>query len=230
MSRVAIIPARGGSKRIPRKNIKPFLGRPILSYSIEAALLSGCFDEVMVSTEDLEIAEVARRYGAEVPFLRSKKDSNDFAPLGDVIRSVLETYQSQGRPFDVACCILATAPFITPERLREGLTRLEASTADALVGVVPFDYPIQRALRIRNGREEMFWPENHDQRSNDLETAYHDSGQFYWLKTQPYLDGDGKLLLAHCLAMELPALEVQDIDSPDDWALAELKYRFLHPE
>ena len=230
MSRVAIIPARGGSKRIPRKNIKPFLGRPIISYSIKAALESGCFDEVMVSTEDPEIAEVARLEGAQVPFFRSEKDSDDFAPLGDVIRSVLTTYQSQGKSIDVACCILATAPFVTPERLREGLTRMEASTADGLVGVVPFDYPIQRALRIRNGREEMFWPENHDQRSNDLEPAFHDAGQFYWLRTEPYLAGDGKLLLSDCLAMELSPLEVQDIDSPDDWALAELKYRFLHPE
>ena len=179
MKTVAIITARGGSKRIPRKNIKPFLGKPILVYSIEAAIESGIFDIVMVSTDDEEIAEISKKYGAEVPFLRSAQTSNDYATTNDVIIEVLEEYSKMGQHFDMACCIYPTAPFVTATKLQDAVETLKASDADTLIPVVSFSYPPQRAMIVKNERLVFEYPEYIDSRSQDLEPHYHDIGQFY---------------------------------------------------
>ena len=223
---LAIITARGGSKRIPRKNIKDFLGRPIITYSIDAAINAGCFDEVMVSTDDDEIASIARRSKAIVPFFRSKGASDDFATTCDAIIEVLQAYSGQGREFDYACCIYPAAPFITACKLEKGYELVKNSGADAVVPVVRFDYPVQRALRIEGGRLQMFWPENRDIRSQDLKPAYHDAGQFYWLNVEKFLTN--KILFGdNTLPLEVPASEVQDIDTLEDWLLAEMKFKML---
>ena len=226
MSAIALITARGGSKRIPRKNIKDFLGRPMLFYSVEAALKAGCFDEVMVSTDDEEIAEAARRAGAQVPFMRSAATSNDHATTADVIAEVMSSYDLRGRSFELGCCIYPTAPFITPERLKAGYEALAFSDADTLVPVVRFSYPIQRALKIENGRLSMISPEHINSRSQDLMPAYHDVGQFYWFRTSVFM-AKRRLFSDHTLALELPESEVQDIDNEEDWKIAEMKYRIL---
>ena len=223
---VAIITARGGSKRIPRKNIKDFLGKPILAYSIAAALESGCFDEVMVSTDDAEIAEVARGYGALVPFPRSAATSNDFACTNEVLREGFEQYRTLGRHFQVACCLYPTAPFVTPEKLRQGYRILQEQDADSAFPVTRFGFPIQRALKIENGYLEMICPENALVRSQDLMPAYHDAGQFYWYKVAPFLkNGGGTYVRAYPIVV--PESEVQDIDNEEDWKIAEMKYRIL---
>lgn len=226
MTSVAIITARGGSKRIPRKNIKPFLGKPIIAYSIAAALEAGCFDEVMVSTDDEEIAGVARECGAQVPFLRSPKASDDFASTADVLAEVLAEYRKRGRDFDLGCCIYPTAPFVTAERLEAASRLLEESGADTLVPVVRFGFPIQRALGIDGGRLRLLWPEHRDTRSQDLPPAYHDCGQFYLFRVARFLETRA-LVGENTVPMELPESEVQDIDTEEDWKVAELKYRIL---
>lgn len=223
---VAIIPARGGSKRIHQKNIRPFLGIPIIKYSIDSALLSTCFTEVMVSTDDPIVAELARSYGAEVPFLRSEAASDDQATLADVIAEVMENYEKNDRWFDYFCCLLPTAPFVTGQRLCEGFELLKKMRADAVVPVVRFSYPIQRALKVEDGRIEMIWPENRNTRSQDLETAYHDSGQFYWVKTASF-QKQRQLIAERTSPMVIPEWEVQDIDTEDDWVMAEIKYQIL---
>jgi N-acylneuraminate cytidylyltransferase len=223
---VAIITARGGSKRIPRKNIKEFLGKPIIAYSITAALEAGCFDEVMVSTDDQEIAGVAQSYGAKVPFFRSAETSNDFSTTADVLVEVLREYQSRGQDFAYACCIYPTAPFVTPEKLKRGHELLLETGADTALPVVRFGYPIQRGLKIENGGLSMIWPEHLNSRSQDLMPAYHDSGQFYWLRVTKFLE-TRKLFAEHCVPIELPESEVQDIDTLEDWKVAEVKYRML---
>jgi len=219
MNNLCIIPARGGSKRIPRKNIKDFLGKPIIAYSIEAAQKSGLFDEIMVSTDDPEIAEIAKRYGAKVPFLRSDEKANDFATLADVIDEVKIKYQAQHKSFDHICCILPTAPFVTVEQLKDALFLLNENDADSVRPVVRFSYPIQRALKMSHGKIELFEPEHQNTRSQDLEPAFHDAGQFYWMKFEPGLRGQNKL------GFEIAETQVQDIDSEEDWILAELKYQ-----
>ncbi|MBA4319338.1 MAG: pseudaminic acid cytidylyltransferase [Flavobacterium sp.] len=224
---LAIIPARGGSKRIPRKNLKNFLGTPIIKYSIDAALASSCFDEVMVSTEDHEIATVAKNYGAKIPFLRSPQNSNDHAMLADVIEEVLLEYKKQGISFTYFCCILATAPFVSSKRLMEGFNLLKSTGADSVVPVTRFSFPIQRAVKIEDNKLKMFWPENYSIRSQDLTPAYHDVGQFYWMKSQSLLE-QKKLYATHTVPLEIPELEVQDIDTQEDWEIAELKYKILH--
>lgn len=224
--RVAIITARGGSKRIPGKNIKEFLGKPILLYSIEAALKAGIFDEVMVSTEDEEIAELAMKAGAKVPFFRSKDNANDYATTADVIEEVLGAYKEMGTEFEYACCIYPTAPFVTAECLREAMERLEKEDADSLIPVVRFSFPPQRAVVIHEGKMEFKWPENMFARSQDLEPFYHDCGQFYCMRTDSFLR-EKKLFMTNTLAYERPESEVQDIDTMEDWKLAELKYRML---
>lgn len=186
MKNIAIIPARGGSKRIPRKNIKPFMGKPIIAYSIEAALQSGLFDEVMVSTDDEEIAEIACKYGAQVPFMRSAEMSNDYAGTADVILEVLRMYKEQGREFETVCCIYSTAPFVTPERLREAYGKMN-SEIDSVFTCVAYSYPIQRSLHIVDGKIGMVYPEYESSRSQDLETIYHDAGQFYVAKTASFI-------------------------------------------
>lgn len=226
MKSIAIITARGGSKRIPRKNIKEFCGKPILAYSIEAAIQSGVFDTVMVSTDDREIADIAVKYGAEVPFLRSEKTANDFATTTDVLFEVLDEYEKRGEHYEVGCCIYPTAPFVTGEKLREGVEALTNSGADTLIPVVPFSYPPQRAMVIRDGQLLFRQPEYLVSRSQDLETHYHDAGQFYLFYTESYRK-NGNLLLGKILPLVVSELEVQDIDNLTDWEIAEMKYRLM---
>ena len=223
---VAIITARGGSKRIPRKNIRPFLGRPIIQYSIEAALGANSFDEVMVSTDDAEIGEVARAAGAALPFMRSAATSNDFAGTAEVLREVILEYRKRGRDFTELCCIYPTAPFVTAEKLRRGMQTLRETGADSVLPVVAFSYPIWRSLKIEDGRAVMNWPENYAKRSQDLPPAYHDCGQFYCMKAQSLLD-QMRLFANHTVGLVMPESEVQDVDNEEDWKIAEMKYRML---
>lgn len=228
MKCLAIIPARGGSKRIPHKNRKPFLGKPIMAYSIEAALGTGLFEEVMVSTDDLEIAEIARLNGASVPFLRSEKNANDFATLADVLIEVLLAYKEKGKEFDMVCCLLPTAPLISSSDVSAAYDKLIASSFDSICPVVAFSYPILRSLLIdEQGRLNMNWPEYRFSRSQDLRPAYHDSGTFYWIRTSSLLK-DMKLLSENGTAIILDEFRVQDIDTETDWALAEMKYKLIH--
>lgn len=225
---LAIITARGGSKRIPRKNIKEFCGRPILSYSIDAARNAGVFDEIMVSTDDEEIARIARQYGAVVPFFRSQETSNDYASTDAVILEVLREYEKRGEHFDAFCCIYPTAPFLTGERLRDAMSLL--SQADSVMPVVPFSYPPQRGLIVNNcGFIERQFPEYAVARSQDLQKIYHDCGQFYACRTAPFLEA-GTTDVARLLPLVLNEMEVQDIDTPEDFEIAEIKYRRLHSQ
>lgn len=226
MSAIAVIPARGGSKRIPRKNIRGFCGKPIISYSIEAALSAGCFDVVMCSTDDMEIAEVAKRHGAEVPFMRSADTSGDTATTMDVIAEVVGEYENRGMYFDYLCCIYPAAPFADASRLRSGLEALKGSDATCAMPVVRFSYPIQRSLRINGGRLEMRDPAMASVRSQDLEPAYHDAGQYYWFRMAAF-QKNSSILLQNPVAIEIPEREAQDIDSEEDWVVAELKYRTM---
>ena len=224
---IAIITARGGSKRIPRKNIKNFLGKPIIAYSIEAAIGSGSFDEVMVSTDDKEIAEIAMSLGAKVPFMRSEKNSDDYSTTADVIREVVLEYRKNGSDYDTLCCIYPTAPFVTASKLREAMKMLSETKADCVLPVVKYSYPIQRSLKIENGKVLMNWPENYFARSQDLTPVYHDCGQFYCMNTESLLS-QMKLFAEHTLPIITSEEEVQDIDNEEDWKLAEIKYTFLH--
>ena len=227
MATLAIITARGGSKRIPRKNIKNFCGKPIICYSIEAALQSGCFDEVMVSTDDEEIAEIAKAAGASVPFFRSAETSNDHAGTNDVILEVLEEYEKRGERFDLGVCIYPTAPFVTPEKLQKAVEELERSDADTLIPVVAFSYPPQRAMIVRDGKLVFEYPEYLDSRSQDLVPHYHDVGQFYVFRTEAF-QKNRKLMVGNILPLIVSELEVQDIDNLTDWEIAEMKYWLLH--
>ena len=226
MKRLAIITARGGSKRIPRKNIKEFCGKPILAYSIEAALDSGMFDTVMVSTDDEEIAGIAKQYGAEVPFYRSEATSNDYATTNDVILEVLDEYEKRGETFELACCIYPTAPFITGEKLKDAVMKLEDSDADTLIPVVAFSYPPQRALVIEEEHLVFKYPEYLDSRSQDLQPHYHDVGQFYMFRTERFRVNK-KLMVGKILPLVVSELEVQDIDNETDWKIAEMKYGLM---
>lgn len=230
MSNLAIIPARGGSKRIPRKNIKSFLGKPIIAYSIETALNSNLFDEVMVSTDDDEIAEVAIQYGAKVPFLRSKKNSDDFATTFDVIKEVVEFYQKNGKKIKSACCIYPTAPFITSKILERANDLLYKNKFDCVFPVLPFSFPIQRAVKKDTfDKISMFYPEHQFSRSQDLEKSFHDAGQFYFFKTEIILKKES-LWTDNTGAIEINELKGQDIDTPMDWKLAEVKYKLFDDE
>lgn len=223
---IAIITARGGSKRIPRKNIKPFLGQPIIKYSIDAAMSSMLFDEVMVSTDDREIADLAIQFGAKVPFMRSEKNSDDFAGTADVIEEVLLEYLQRGTSFNYACCIYPTAPFVTAEKLKKGFRLLVDSGADALTPVCRFSYPIQRAFKIDAGRLQYLWPEYEKERSQDLTPAYHDVGQFYWHEVNSFLNRKAKPDYI-IIPMLVPEMEMQDLDTEEDWQVAEMKYRYF---
>ena len=224
-SSIAIITSRGNSKRIPRKNIKEFCGKPIINYSIEAALHSGLFTEVMVSTDDEEIAEIAKRAGAQVPFMRSSATASDYASTDDVILEVLNRYKELGREFETFCCLYPTAPFVTAQKLQKAMKLLER--ADAVMPVVAFSYPPQRCVILNeDGELRMKWPEYAQTRSQDLETYYHDCGQFYFCRTKPVLE-NGTTDLPHMVPMIMSELEVQDIDNPEDWALAEMKYEMM---
>jgi len=223
---IAIITARGGSKRIPRKNIRDFLGQPIIRYSIDAALKAGIFAEVMVSTDDEEIAAVAQTAGASVPFRRSLENSDDYATTADVINEVITEYQKLNRHFAYLCCIYPTAPFVTAAKLKDSLTLLKETAADALVPVCNFSYPIQRAYCIENGRLKRMWPEYEASRSQDLAPACHDAGQFYWHRAESFLHRQNNKDYV-TIPFPLSELEVQDLDTELDWQLAELKYRLL---
>ena len=230
MKRLAIIPARGGSKRIPRKNIRELDGKPIIAYSIEAAMKSELFCEVMISTDDDEIGRIAGRYGAVFPFKRSKKTADDYATTTDVLLEVLVEYQIRGREFEYFCCIYPTALFITASKLRTSFEHMLQTGADSIMPVVRFSYPIYRGLRINDhGRLEYLWPANRIKRSQDLETVYHDAGQFYWLRTQPFLE-ERDLILDNNLPFVVPESEVQDIDHETDWQLAQLKYKLVNTQ
>ena len=223
---LCIIPARGGSKRIPRKNIKYFKGEPIISYSIRAAIESGLFDEVMVSTDDIEIKDIAKSYGASVPFLRSEETSNDFANTANVLIEVSNVYQSLGKEYTNICCIYPTAPFITTGRLIEGFEILSQG-ADSVLPILSFDYPIWRSFKVNENDNLVYnWVEFVDSRSQDLPKSYHDAGQWYWVKIDR-LKESGKLIFETSKGLQLLPFEAHDIDTLHDWKLAELKYEYL---
>ena len=226
MQNIAIIPARAGSKRIPRKNIKPFLGKPIIAYSIEAARCSGLFDEVMVSTDDLEIAAIAKKYGASVPFMRSDKNANDFATTFDVILEVLQRYELLNKKFDFTCCIYACAPFVTNEKLINSFHILKQNNFDSVFPIMPFGFPIQRALKQKENKVSCIYPEYSLSRSQDLEKSFHDAGQFYWMNTEICVEKK-QILTNNSGSFVISELEGQDIDNEVDWKLAELKYALL---
>ena len=227
-SSIAIITARGGSKRIPRKNIKEFCGKPIITYSIEAALHSGLFTEVMVSTDDEEIARIAEQAGAKVPFMRSGENAGDYASTDDVLLEVLDRYRKQGREFETFCCLYPTAPFVTAEKLQKAMQMLEK--ADSVMPVVAFSYPPQRCVVLNEqGELRMKWPEHAKTRSQDLEPYYHDCGQFYCCRTKPFL-AYGTTDLPHMVPFFVRELVAQDIDNQDDWEFAELIYRKMKAE
>jgi N-acylneuraminate cytidylyltransferase len=224
---VAIIPARGGSKRIPGKNIRPFLGKPIIAYSIEAAHKSGLFRRVIVSTDSAEIAEVAGRYGADVPFVRPARLADDYAGTMAVVRHALETLRDAGATFEFACCIYATAPFVSEEALRRGFEMLRSSTRRFAFAVTSFPFPIQRGLRLdADGVVHALHPEFIETRSQDLEPAFHDAGQFYWGRVDAFLNNE-VIFSPASLAVVLPRHEVQDIDTLEDWKRAELMFESL---
>ena len=225
--KIAMIPARGGSKRIPRKNIKLFHGKPMIAYSIEAAQKSGCFDKIIVSTDDQEIADVALAYGAEVPFLRPANISDDHATTMDVIQHTIHWCESQNMAVDLLCCIYATAPFIEAQDLQRGLQMLENTCVEYVFSATTFAFPIQRAISLKeNGAVKMFQPEHLSTRSQDLEEAYHDAGQFYWGKISAFKDGLA-IFSSHSRCVLLPRKRVQDIDTQEDWELAEALYSVL---
>lgn len=226
---IAIITARGGSKRIPKKNIRDFCGKPILAYSIEAALKSRIFDEVMVSTESEEIAEIARKEGAVVPFFRSEKTANDYAATADVLLEVIEEYRQRSREFDYGCCIYPTAPFITPEKLRNAMELLVKQDADSVMPVVQYSFPPQRGVEIEDGFIKVKWQEYYNMRSQDLSPVYHDVGQFYCFQVDRFL-ASKKVIGEKCLPIVVSDLEVQDIDNVEDWKIAEMKYQLMMSE
>jgi N-acylneuraminate cytidylyltransferase len=229
MSALAIIPARGGSKRLPRKNVRLFLGKPIIAYPIQVALQSNLFAEVMVSTDDEEIARIAQEYGATVPFFRSPETANDYAGISEVLVEVIQCYAAKARHFDTVCCLLPTAPLITQGDLSAALEKLNAGGYDSVFPVSRFQYPIWRSLKMEGDRVLMNWPENYHKRSQDLPPAFHDCGQFYWVQTDRFLAAR-RVFTENSGAIELPGIRVQDIDTEDDWRLCELKYQFLHSD
>lgn len=221
MNNLAIIPARGGSKRIPKKNIRDFKGQPIIGYSINAAISSGLFTEVMVSTDNKEIAAISKSFGANVPFYRSIKNSDDFATLSNVVDEVLNIYEERGICFTNVCCILPTAPFITKELLDKGFKLLIEGNFNSVRPVVEFKYPIQKAYRLLGSKIEMFDSENINIRSQDFEKAYHDSGLFYWIRANSKLSDGNKG------AFVIPEHMCHDIDDLEDWKIAEIKHKII---
>lgn len=230
MSRVAIIPARGGSKRIPRKNIKPFCGKPMIVWSIEAARQSGCFDQIIVSTDDAEIAEVARVHGAAVPFMRPADLADDHTATIPVIAHAIDWMNSHADPVEQVCCLYATAPFVTADDIRTGQRLLTESLCDFAFSVTSYAFPIQRAVRITaQGGIEMFSPEHFNTRSQDLEEAYHDAGQFYWGRADAWLEGR-MIFSPNSRPVVLPRHRVQDIDTEEDWLRAEWLFKAMQAE
>lgn len=228
--KLAVIPARGGSKRIPRKNVKSFGGKPMIEWSVAAALESGCFDRIVVSTDDEEIAETARRAGAEVPFMRPPQLSDDYTGTIPVIRHAVEMVSAAGIQVTQACCIYATAPFLQAQDLRKGLLLLEESGCDYVFSVTSYAFPIQRAIRLTpQGRVEMFNPEHFMTRSQDLEEAYHDAGQFYWGTGSAWRQ-EKTIFGVNSASLILPRHRVQDIDTPEDWERAEWLFKAMRAE
>lgn len=227
MTAIAIITARGGSKRIPRKNIRPFLGKPILAYGIDAARQSGLFDEVMVSTDDDEIADIARQYGASVPFRRHATTADDYATTADVLTEVLGQYEELGQSFELACCLYPTAPFVTPDVLKRAVDLLVDRQFDTVYPVQRFSFAVQRAITIRDNRVAWLNPEYALTRSQDLEPAYHDAGQFYLFRPDVFRK-TGKLITDNAGGLVIPELHAHDIDTEDDWQIAEFKYRLIN--
>lgn len=227
MKSIAVITARGGSKRIPRKNAKEFCGKPIIAYSITAALQSGVFDTVMVSTDDDEIASIAKQYGAEVPFMRSEKTSNDFATSADVIAEVLDNYKALGKEYDTFICLYPTAPFVTGEQLKEAMDKLNNNDVDSVMTIVRFGFPPQRAFILKDGMVQYQYPENASKRSQDLQPLYHDCGQFYACKTEPFRRYHS-LVMPRTTPIVIPEEQEQDIDTDSDWIMAELKYKMMN--
>ena len=222
MSIIAVITARGGSKRIPRKNIKEFMGKPMLAYAIEATVNSKVFDEVMVSTDDVEIAEIAKQFGAKVPFMRSEKTANDFATTANVLDEVISEYKKRGKTFDELCCIYPCVPFLTADVINNAYEKFKTSGVDRLIPVVKYSFPIQRAFKLNEqGLLEYREPENAPKRSQDLEPMYHDVGMFYFYKTE-------KMNSDKIAMLEMDEAMVQDIDNDSDWRMAEMKYRIMH--
>jgi pseudaminic acid cytidylyltransferase len=229
---VAVIPARGGSKRIPRKNIKHFAGKPIIAFSIEVAMASGLFDRIIVSTDDEEIAGVASGCGAEIPFLRPKQLADDFSGTNAVVKHAIQWLQERGERVNYACCIYATAPFLQAEYLREGFQKLSQSQKSFAFSVTSFPFPIQRALRItEEGLVQAMNPDHIFTRSQDLEEGYHDAGQFYWGTAEAFLT-DAVIFSPASIPVVLPRHCVQDIDTAEDWLRAELMFQAwqLSPE
>jgi pseudaminic acid cytidylyltransferase len=230
MGNLCIIPARGGSKRIPRKNIKEFLGKPIIAYSIKAAVDSNLFDKVMVSTDDPEIAKTAIEFGAEVPFLRSETNANDFATTAAVINEVLEVYKTRNKLFKYCICIYPTAPFVSSNLLIKAFKKLKKDKLDAVFSVLKYGFPIQRAMKInKEDKVEMIDVSKINARSQDLEPSFHDAGQFYALNVSAFIKSQ-KLWTNNTGCIEINELEAQDIDTETDWKLAELKYKLLLDE
>ncbi len=225
--KLAVIPARGGSKRIPRKNIREFCGKPIIAYSIEIARKSELFDHIVVSTDDEEVASIAREYGAETPFIRPEGISDDFTGTNAVVKHAIQWFQNQNQPVKLACCIYATAPFLQIRFLREGYDKLIRSEKLFAFSVTTFPFPIQRAVRINpQGEVAPFWPEYVNTRSQDLEEAYHDAAQFYWGKAEAYME-DAVTFSAASIPVVLPRYLVQDIDTEEDWINAEIMFKSL---
>ena len=225
MKNIAIITARGGSKRIPRKNIKEFMGKPMLAYAIEAAVNSQIFDEVMVSTDDIEIAEITQKYGAKIPFMRSEATANDFATTADVLKEVIKEYNKLGKFFESFCCIYPCVPFLNAEILKNANEKFDKSGADSLMPVVKYSFPIQRAVKINSeGFLEYREPQFAMSRSQDLEPMFHDVGMFYFAKTKAFLEYK-TLVTPKTVLFEMDESVVQDIDTLDDWKMAELKYK-----
>jgi len=225
--KLCIIPARGGSKRIPRKNIKDFLGKPIISYSIKSAIESNLFDEVIVSTDDEEIAEISKSYGARVPFLRSKKNSSDIATTFDVLKEVFEKLEDQNQYFEYCCCIYPCAPFVKSDILLASFKKMKKNNFDSIFPIIKYGHPIQRALKINlEGQVQYNSSEYALTRSQDLEEMFHDAGQFYWMRVTEILKYR-KVVTENSGGIEITELEAQDIDSEMDWKLAELKFNLL---
>ncbi len=224
--KIAIIPARGGSKRIPRKNIKDFFGKPIIAYSIEAAINSALFDEVMVSTDDEEIAEIAIKYGANVPFFRSEENSDDLATTLAVLEEVVYKYEKLNLNFELICCIYPCSPFISSDLIIEAFEKLQSHNFDSIFPIVRYSNSIQRALKIENDRVKMLDSTYLTVRSQDLIPAYYDAGMFYWTK-KSILQEKTQLLTDNTGFIEINELKSQDIDNLVDWKLAEIKYEIL---
>lgn len=230
MHRIAIIPARGGSKRIPRKNIKKFCGKPMIAWSINAAQSSGCFDKIIVSTDDSEVANVAMELGASVPFMRPAELSDDHTGTLPVIRHAVDWISENDAPVDYACCLYATAPFASANDLRKGLEALQQSVCSYAFSVTSYAFPIQRAIRCtKDGRVAMFSPEHFNTRSQDLEEAWHDAGQFYWGTGQAWRE-ELAIFGENSVPVELPRYRVQDIDTLEDWVRAEWLFRAMQAE